>query len=135
MGADLAHSVFPGISGRRKRDVEEQLRRNIPDYSHRHYLPRLHVYRPGVETNYRPRRDYPVYEKTEFVVRKRSLTDELQDNKTQIEAELADMHNHIQNFVRPSSTTPAPHAPNQTQLLPLDELRQDLGKKVSLNPY
>ena len=47
MALDLADAVIPGISGRKKREVDEVLRRSLPDYSRRHYLPHLYIYRPG----------------------------------------------------------------------------------------
>ena len=135
MASDLADAIFPGITGRRKRDVEDQLRQNMPDYSRRHYLPDMYVYKPGSAAEYRPRREYPipeeVYEKTEFVVRKRSLTDELQAEKAHIDTDLVDMRNRVKQFVRPSSVAAAaPPAPNatKTRLLPLTQLKQSLSK-------
>ncbi|XP_065839709.1 uncharacterized protein [Oscarella lobularis] len=134
MASDLADAIFPGITGRRKRDVEDQLRQNMPDYSRRHYLPDMYVYKPGSAAEYRPRREYPipeeVYEKTEFVVRKRSLTDELQAEKAHIDTDLVDMRNRVKQFVRPSSVAAAaPPAPNatKTRLLPLTQLKQSLN--------
>jgi hypothetical protein len=47
MALDLADAVFPGISGRKKREVDESLKRSLPDYSRRHYLPQMYIYRPG----------------------------------------------------------------------------------------
>ena len=47
MALDLADAVFPGISGRKKREVEERMKRALPGYSRRHYLPHLYLYRPG----------------------------------------------------------------------------------------
>jgi hypothetical protein len=46
MALDLADAIIPGISGRKKREVEERMKRALPDYSRRHYLPHLYVYRP-----------------------------------------------------------------------------------------
>ena len=136
MASDLADAIFPGITGRRKREVDEALRRHMPEYSRRHYMPEMYVYKPGSVAEYRPRREFPepeeVYEKTEFLVRKRALADELQAEKTHIESDLADLHNRVQQFVRPSTVTPAPATSSQTQLLHLSDLKKELGKQSEL---
>ena len=49
MARDLADAIIPGISGRRRRDVTERLRRNMLDYSHRHYMPDQYIRRPGTD--------------------------------------------------------------------------------------
>ena len=56
MALDLADAIFPGISGRRRRDVAERLRRNLPDYSRRHYMPDKYVRRPGFDEKAAERR-------------------------------------------------------------------------------
>ena len=131
MASDLANAIFPGITGRRKREVEETLRRHMPDYSRRHYMPEMYIYKPGSAAEYRPKREYQesIYEKTVFVARKRSLTDELQAEKKTVELNLVEMHNRVLQFARPSgSATAAPGSSNQAKLLRLDQLKQTLGK-------
>lgn len=45
MVLDLADRIFPGISGRSKREVAERMKRAFPDFSEKHHFPR--IYRPG----------------------------------------------------------------------------------------
>ncbi len=47
MAKDLADNIFPGITGRGRRSVEEQLNRALPDFSRKHYFPQESIYRPG----------------------------------------------------------------------------------------
>ena len=47
MAKDLADTIFPGITGRSRRDVDEQLSRALPDFSRKHYFPQESIYRPG----------------------------------------------------------------------------------------
>ena len=49
MVLDLADRVFPGISGRSKRAVEDRMKRAFPDFSEKHHFPR--IYRPGSYAN------------------------------------------------------------------------------------
>jgi hypothetical protein len=46
---DLIDMIFPGISGRDRREVETRMKRAFPDFSRKHYFPE--IYRPG---SYRP---------------------------------------------------------------------------------
>lgn len=48
MVLDLADRIFPGISGRSKREVEDRMKRAFPDFSEKHHFPR--IYRPGSHT-------------------------------------------------------------------------------------
>lgn len=46
---DLVDLIFPGITGRGRREVADRMKRAFPDFSRRHYFPQ--TYRPG---SYRP---------------------------------------------------------------------------------
>ena len=45
MALDLIDMIFPGISGRDRREVETRMKRAFPDFSRKHYFPE--IYRPG----------------------------------------------------------------------------------------
>lgn len=45
MVLDLIDKIFPGISGRSRRDVAYRMKRSFPDFSRSHYFPE--TYRPG----------------------------------------------------------------------------------------
>ena len=53
MVKDLADRIFPGISGRSKRQVEERMKRAFPDFSKKQHFPA--IYRPGSHEANEPR--------------------------------------------------------------------------------
>ena len=97
MALDLADAVFPGISGRKRREVTEQIRRSLPDYSRRHYLPELYVYRPGMSVQKRrPIRAKSIATSTSFSKRNADANNEEQLTVQEIEDHLKYFNEQVQ---------------------------------------
>ena len=94
MALDLADAVFPGISGRKRREVTEQIRRSLPDYSRRHYLPELYVYRPGKKR--RSIRAKSIATSTSFSKRNADVNNEEQLTAREVEDHLKYFNEQVQ---------------------------------------